>query len=158
EPPVHRRHRMSADAAPCRRCTTASGEATPGRVETTENRRVRPGRAAVAGPGRTHDFRRKLSGAFLKLDEGATALGSKLLEGWPGESARENVAVLPAADRGEGHAQGMGEALLGETGTVTPSADELASICGGTARDAGVVGGGSVELHSEVHLAAAQSN
>ena len=51
----------------------------------------------------------------------------------------------------------MGEALLGETSAMTPSADELASICGGTARDAGVMGG-SVELHSEVHLAAAQSN
>jgi hypothetical protein len=51
----------------------------------------------------------------------------------------------------------MGEALLGETRAVTPSADELASICGGTAGDAGVVGGG-VELHSEVHLAAAKSN
>src|SRR5262245_11734720 len=146
---------MSADAAPCRPCTTASREATPRArrgVSATEIDESVPVGAAVAGPGRTHDSRRRLSGAFLKLDEGAAALGSKLLQGSPGESAREDVAVLPAAHRREGHAQGMGEALLGETGAVTPSAAELASICGGTDRNAGVVGGG-VELHSEVQRA-----
>ena len=110
-------------------------------------------------PGRNRDVRPRPSGldAFLELDERAAAFGCQLLEGSPGESARKNVAVLPAADGREGDAQRMREALLGQTRAVTPSADQLASICGGTAGDAGV-GGGGVQLHSEVHLEASQSN
>jgi hypothetical protein len=40
---------------------------------------------------------------------------------------------------------------------VTPGANELASVGGRTAGDAGV-GGGGVELHSEVHLGRTWSN
>src|SRR5262245_469698 len=51
----------------------------------------------------------------------------------------------------------MGQAFLSKTRAGTPGANELASVGGRAAGDAGV-GGGGVELHSEVHLAASWSN
>src|SRR5262245_22036948 len=96
-------------------------------------------------------------GGVLGLHEGTITLGSQLLEGAPRQPARQDVTILPAADGREGHAQRMGQAFLSETRAVTPGANELASVGGRAAGDAGV-GGGGVELHSEVHLAASWSN
>ena len=101
---------------------------------------------------------RRHGGAVLVLDEGTAALGGQLLESTPGETARKDVAVLPATDGREGHTQGVSEAFLGETRTMPPRANELAGISGRPVADAGVGGGRSVQLHSEVHLGRAMSN
>src|SRR5262245_16137573 len=110
------------------------------------------GVSAVRGRVRRH------GGAVLGLDEGTAALGGQLLKGSPGETARKDVAVLPATDGREGHTQGVSEAFLGETRTMPPRANELAGISGRPGADAGVGGIGGVELHSEVHLGRAMSN
>src|SRR5262249_52598105 len=93
----------------------------------------------------------------LRFHEGAATLGGQLLESTPGEPARQDVAVFPATDSREGHAQRMCQAFLGKTRAVTPGTNELASVGGRTAGNAGV-GGGGVELHSEVHLWRIRSN
>jgi len=152
-----RDRRATAPVAPWSRSTTATRWATvePGSerspIEPVRDDDGRPGRTPQVGVGRLG------LGGVLGLDEGAAAFGSQLLERAPREPARQHVAVFPAADGREGHAQGMGQAFLSETGAVTPGANELASVSGRTAGNAGV-GGGGVELHSEVHLEAAMSN
>ena len=101
---------------------------------------------------------RRHGGATLGLDEGTAALGGQLLESSPGETARKDVAVLPATDSRESNTQGVSETFLGETRTMPPRANELAGISGRPGADAGVGGIGGVELHSEVHLGRAMSN
>src|SRR5262245_53388066 len=152
--PGRSRRRTTAPAAPWRRSTTASRRAT---AEPCKRAGTRLGR--WLGPDGITGVAPRSSGrrAVVRFDKRATAFSSELLQGSPGEPARENVAVLPAADGREGDAQRVGKALLSETSAVTPCADELSSIGGRTTGDAGGGGGGG-ELHSEVHLERALSN
>src|SRR5262249_15753109 len=158
-PPGRSRHLSTAPAAPWRGSTTAAWRATarPPYLGVSTMSEVPGGRVSSVGAVGGRAVGRR-GGGVLGLYGGTAALGGQLLKGSPGETARKDVAVLPATDGREGHTQGVSEAFLGETCTMPPRANELAGISGRPGADAGVGGIGGVELHSEVHLGRAMSN
>src|SRR5204863_2377225 len=64
------------------------------------------------------------------------ALGGESLDRAPRELARPDVAVLPAAHRGERHAQRLREPFLREPDPAPPGADDSAGLGWGRAHSA----------------------